>query len=118
MKHKMKIVAGLALVFSVILVAFLALPIQANVDEANNVDSIQSQDKDRLKNRDCECDHRLLRKKNQTRDRLRIQDFECLCDCDQEQSRVRERNQECVRNGTCDCSTDMQQSRYQYRKGR
>jgi hypothetical protein len=85
-------VMGIALVLGVAAVALLAAPIQAYVNRTGSGDMFQTQDQDRLKIRDCDCDGDMLQDRNQTK--LRIQDSECVC------------------NGT----GNMMQYRYQYRE--
>jgi len=92
MNSKMKMIAGIALVLSVLSIAFLAAPIQAYVNGTSNGDLLQTQD----------------------RDRLRTMDRDCTCDCTQ--YRDRQRANECATNRICNCTMSLEQYRNQNRE--
>ena len=95
MNGKMKTIVGIALVLGVLSIAFLATPIQAYVNGNANDDLLQTQDRDRLRTQDCDCNGDMLQ--TQERDRLRTQNRECNCDCTQTQYRSRQRTNEYAR---------------------
>lgn len=116
MKTKMKMIVGMALVLGIASVALLAIPIHAYVNGAANGDFLRTQDQDRLRTRNCDCDGDMLQTREQIRDRLRTHDCGGNCTCDGTQlSRIRQRVQECAMNRVCNCSMGLEQYRYQYR---
>jgi hypothetical protein len=74
---RIKMVMGIALVLGAAAVALLAAPIQAYVNGPGSDGMFQTQDQDRLRFRDGDCDGDMSQGRNQTR--LRIQDSDCVC---------------------------------------
>ncbi len=94
MNGKTKMIVGIALVLSVLSVAFFATPIQAYVNGDVNDDSLQAQDRDRLRTQDCDCNADGLQR--QEREGLRTQNRECNFDCTQARHRSRQRTNQCA----------------------
>ncbi len=112
MKTRIKIVAGITLVLGIVSIALLAMPIQAYINGASDWDLLRTQDQDRLRIKDCECDGSML----QVRERLRMQDYNSTCNSIQEQSQVWQRSSECAMNGICNCTNSLEQHRYRCRE--
>ena len=112
MNGKTKMIVGIALALGILPIALLATPIQAYINGDVNGDSLQTQDRDRLRTRDCDCNGDMLQA--QARERLRTQN--CECNCTQTQYRSGQRNDEFATNRICNCTMSMEQHRYQYRE--
>ena len=109
-----KMIAGTALIVGIITIALLAAPIQAYVNGTCNHDMLQTQERDRLRTRDCDCNGDMLQ--TQERERLRVQNRDCNGDCTQTQYHYRQRANESATNNICNCTKNMEQYRYQNRK--
>ena len=114
MRSKTKMIVGIGLVLGVLSIAFFTAPIQATINGIGNGDLLQTQDRDRLRTQDCDCQGDDL--ETPERERLRTQDRDCTCDCTQTQYRSRQRTNECATNRICNCTMSMEQYRYQYRE--
>lgn len=114
MNGKTKMIAGIALILGAVCIAFLAAPIQARNNGTGSGDLLQTQEQERIRSRDCECDGDVLR--TQERERPRRQPFECNGDCTQAQYRCRQRVNECATNRACNCTMSFEQYRYQHRE--
>ncbi len=108
MNGKMKKIAAITFVLSVVSIAFLAAPIQAYVNGTGDSDLLQTQDQERLRTQDCDCDTL----QTQTQERLRAQESNCNGNMlhTQEREGLRTRNLE------CSCMMNTEQYRYQYRE--
>jgi hypothetical protein len=93
---RIKMVMGIAFVLGVAAVALLAAPIQAYMNGTRNGGLIQTQDPDRLRMRDCNCDGDMLQARNQTR--LRIQDGDCVCNGTGNMMQYRHQHRETVKS--------------------
>ncbi len=116
MNAKMKMITGIALALSVLSIAFMAAPIQAYANGTGNGDLLQTQDQDRKRTGDCDCNGDMLQ--TQEQERLRAQDCDCNCNCTQTQYQNRERTAECSIDRVCNCTMSMEQYRYQCREHR
>ena len=114
MNGKTKMIVGIAVALSTLSIAFLAAPIQAYFNEEVNGDLLQTQDRERLRTQDCDCDGDMLQ--TQERERLRTQDGDCNHNCTQTQCHNRQRTNECTANRIFNCTMSMEQYRYQYRE--
>lgn len=94
MKEKIKMIVGIALVLGIVSIALLATPIQAYVNGTGDSDMPQTQERDKLRTRDCDGD--MLQRR--TKDRLRTQNRCCNCTANLEQYRYQYRNQEQANN--------------------
>ena len=113
MNGKTKMTLGIALIVGIIALAFLAAPIQAYINGTGSGDLLQTQERERIRARDCECDGDMLQ--TQERERLRTQTRDCDGYRTQTQSRCRQRVNECAMNRTCNCTMSLEQYRYRYR---
>ena len=100
-----KMMAGIGLAVGIVVIAFLAAPIQAYVN--GNGDMLQTQTQERSKARDCDCDMLQMREQ----ERLGAQHRDCICNCTQTQNRNRQMTGECATNGTCIQTMKMKQFR-------
>lgn len=105
-----KMMAGIGLVVGIVVIAFLAAPIQAYVN--GNGDMLQTQTQERLKSQDCDCGMLQM----QEQERLGAQHRDCICNCAQTQNRNRQLTGECATNGTCIQTMNMKQFRNQHRE--
>ena len=112
MNGKTKMIVGIALALGILSIAFFATPIQAYVNGNANGDLLQTQDRDRLRTQDCDCNDDNL----QTQERERTQNRDCDCDCTQKQYHSRQRTNECATNRICNCTISMEQYRHQHRE--
>ena len=85
-----KMIAGIALIAGIVAVVFLAAPIQAYVNGNYNPDSLQTQQRDRLRTQDCDCPQ----------------------DSGRTQYRERQRLNQCVTERICNCTMNLEQYRY------
>jgi hypothetical protein len=88
-----KIIVGIGLLVSIATIAFLAAPIQAYFGGADHGDSLQTQEQERLRTRECDCSG----------------------ECTQTQFNYRQRVNECTTNGI-NCTRNMRQYRNQNRE--
>jgi len=109
-----KMMAGIGLAVGIVVIAFLAAPIQAYVNGNQNGDVLQTQTQERLKTQDCDCNCDMLRMQEQKR--LGTQHCDYSWDCIQTQNRNRQRAGEYVTNGTCVQTMNMRQFRNQHRE--
>ncbi|MDH5459508.1 MAG: hypothetical protein OEY95_04365 [Candidatus Bathyarchaeota archaeon] len=89
-----KMIVGIALIAGIVAIALLATPIQAYVNGTGNGDLLQTQEREKLRTRDCDCNS----------------------DCTQTQYRSRQRTNECTTNRICNCTKNMEQYRNQNRE--
>ena len=100
-----KMMAGIGLVVGIVVIAFLAVPIQAYV--SGNSDMLQTQTQERSKTQNCNCGMLQM----QEQERLGAQRRDCICNCTQMQNRNRQMGGECATNGTCIQTMKMKQFR-------
>jgi len=89
-----KMIVGMALIVGIVSIVFLAAPIQAYVNGTGNGDLFQTQQ----------------------RDKLRAQNRDCNGDCVHPQYRERQRFNECATNRICNCTMNLEQYRYKNRE--
>jgi hypothetical protein len=109
-----KMMAGIGLVVGIVAIALLAAPAQAYVSGNNNGGMLQTQNQERLKTHDCDCNGDKLQ--IQEHERHRVQNHDCNCDCAQIQYRYRQRVNEYATNNFYNCTKNMEQYRSQNRE--
>jgi len=100
-----KMMAGIGLAVGIVVIAFLAAPIQAYVN--GNGDILQTQTQERSKTQNSDCGMLQM----QEEERLGAQHRDCICNCTQTQNRNRQMTGECATNGTCIQTMKMKQFR-------
>jgi len=109
-----KMMEGIGLAAGIVVIAFLAAPIQAYVIGNQNYDVLQTRTQELLKTQDCDCNCYMLQMQEQNR--LGTQHCDCSCDCIQTQNLNRQRTGQCATNGTCVQTINMRQFRNQHRE--
>jgi hypothetical protein len=89
-----KMIVGIGLLVSIAAIAFFAAPIQAYFGGADHGDLLQTQEQERLRTRECDCNG----------------------ECTQTQCAYRQRVNECATNGICNCTRNMREYRHQNRE--
>jgi hypothetical protein len=79
-----KMIVGIGLLVGIATIAFFTAPIQARFDGLDNGDVLQTQEQERLRTRECECNGDLLQ--TQEQERVRTHNRYCNGECTQTQS--------------------------------
>lgn len=109
-----KMIVGIGLLIAITAIAFSAAPIQAHFDGSGHGDLLQTQEIERLRTRECDCNGDLLQ--TQEQERLRTQNRSCNDECTKTQCDYRQSINECATNRVCNCTRNTREYRNQNRE--